>query len=325
MKRLTRNLRDNSIEAFILALETVNRPSLRYRMEAFCFLFCNAWELLMKAKLLNDGNKIFYRKRRKQLRRSLSLDDCLNHIFTAENDPIKLNIRKIHELRNNATHLVIPFIPADIMGLFQAGVLNYPRALQNWFGMSLSSRVPLGMMALVYDFDPKEHSLDYARMKRRLSTETIQWLTEFQQDIRNRAQSLGDRGQYFYVSIDLRLAITKHPDRADIVLSSGAGKEALVLEVPKDVDRTHPHRQREVVDLVNVALGRNVINQYDVQCVKRVYGIENKPEFYYKTTFGPKQYSQQFVDWIVEKAIKDPDFFVHTRRKGKARYRRKRA
>ncbi|MFC2059608.1 DUF3644 domain-containing protein [Chloroflexota bacterium] len=53
MKRLTRNLRDSSIEAFILALETINRPSIRYRMEAFCILYCNAWELLIKAKLLH--------------------------------------------------------------------------------------------------------------------------------------------------------------------------------------------------------------------------------------------------------------------------------
>ena len=138
MKRLTRDLRENSIEAFILALETVNRPSVKYRMEAFCFLFCNAWELLMKAKILNDGNKIFYRKKRKQPRRSLSLDDCLNCVFTSESNPIKLNIKTIHELRNNAIHLVIPFIPIDIMGLFQAGVLNYPQVLQDWFGISLS-------------------------------------------------------------------------------------------------------------------------------------------------------------------------------------------
>ncbi|MFC1982018.1 DUF3644 domain-containing protein, partial [Chloroflexota bacterium] len=166
-------------------------------MEDFCFLFCNAWELLMKARLLNEGNKIFYRKERKQPRRSLSLDDCLNRVFTSESDPVKLNIKVVHELRNNAIHLVIPFVPPDIMGLFQAGVLNYPKALQDWFGVVLSDQVPLGMMVLVYDFDPKQHSLEYAKMTRKVSAETVSWLTEFQQDIRNQAASLGAGIQQF--------------------------------------------------------------------------------------------------------------------------------
>jgi len=296
-------------------------------MEAFCFLFCNAWELLLKAKLLNDGNKIFYRKRRKRTRKSLSLDDCLNRIFTAENDPIKLNIKNIHELRNKATHLVIPFIPVDIMGLFQAGILNYPRVLQNWFGMSLSSRVPLGMMALVYDFDPKEHSLEYARMKRRLSTETIHWLTEFQQDIRNQALSLGDDAQQFYIPIDFNLAITRSIRKADIVLSEGKqGEEALILRVPKYPDTTHPYRGKEVIELVNQRFaGKQIINTFDIRCVKKVYGLENRPDFYYKSKYSSPQYSPQFVDWLVALSTKSHDFFAVNRRRAniKTRYRKK--
>ncbi len=326
MKRLAKNLIENSIEAFILALETVNRPSVKYRMEAFCFLFCNAWELLMKAKLLNDGNKIFYRKRRKQPRRSFSLDDCLNRVFTSENDPVRINIKTIHEFRNNAIHLVIPFIPSDIMGLFQAGVLNYPKALQDWFGISLSNRIPLGMMVLVYDFDPKQHSLEYARMKRRLSVETFRWLTEFQQDIRNRAAALGDSVQQFYIPIDLKLAITKSPNKADIVLSSGnVGKEAVIIEVPKNSDRTHPYRRKNVIQLVNQKLeklgGIQQINQHDILCIKRVYNIESKADFYYKSRLWSPQYSGQFVDWIAKQASENPDFFVQTREKYKKRTR----
>lgn len=319
MKRFTRNLRDNSIEAFILALETINRPSVKYRMEAFCFLFCNAWELLMKAKLLNDGKKIFYKKKRKQPRRSLSLDDCINRIFTSESNPVKLNIKAIHNLRNNAIHLVIPFIPRDIMGLFQAGVLNYPKALQDWFSISLSSRIPLGMMVLVYDFDPKQHSLEYAKMKRRLSVETFHWLTEFQQDIRNQAASLGDRKQQFYIPIDLKVAITKSSKKADIVLSSGVrGREAQILEVPKSPDKTHPYRQTEVVALVNQKLGGiPPFNAFDFQCIKKIYNIPSKAEFYYKPKFSSPQYSEKFVGWVVRQATRNSNFFARTRYKRK--------
>jgi len=329
MKRLTKNLIGNSIEAFILALETINRPSVKYRMEAFCFLFCNAWELMVKAKLLNDGRKIFYRKRRKQTQRSFSLDDCLNCIFTSESNPIKLNIKKIHELRNNAIHLVIPFIPRDIMGLFQAGVLNYPRTLQEWFSISLSDRIPLGMMVLVYDFDPSQHSLEHARIKRRISVETVRWLTEFQQDIRNQAVSLGDSMQQYYIPIDLKLTITRSPKKADILLSSGVvGEEALILEVPKDIDKTHPYRGKEVVELVNQKLGGTLqINSFDVLCIRKVHNIESRSEFYYKSKYSPRLYSEQLVEWIVKQSAKDPKFFIRTRNKAniERRYKRKKS
>jgi len=296
-------------------------------MEAFCFLFCNAWELLMKAKLLNDGQKIFYRKKRKQPRRSLSLDDCLNRLFTAADDPVRLNIETVHELRNHATHLVVPFVPSGVMGLFQAGVLNYPRMLQEWFGTSLSDRVPLGMMALVYDFAPEQHSLQHARMTRRLSAETVRWLTEFQEHVRDRARSFGDSSQRFYVPIDLTLAIIKNPARAEVVLTSGAaGTEALVVRVPRNPDSTHPYRQKEVLELLNDRLGgTQTLNSFDIRCVRKVYKIESRPEFFYRSKFSPPQYSPQFVDWLQALASRTPDFFARTRLRAniKTKHRKK--
>lgn len=70
---LQRRLSDASIEAYILALETINRLSITYRIEAFTYLICNAWELLLKAKIVQDtGNPkaIFYKTRRGEPKRS---------------------------------------------------------------------------------------------------------------------------------------------------------------------------------------------------------------------------------------------------------------
>ena len=43
---LKERLVDKSFDAYVLALETINRITVRYRMEAFCYLICNAWKLL---------------------------------------------------------------------------------------------------------------------------------------------------------------------------------------------------------------------------------------------------------------------------------------
>lgn len=292
-------------------------------MESFCFLFCNAWELLMKAKLHDERKKIYYPKKRKQPRRSLSLDDCLNRIFTSEQDPVKLNIQRISELRNNAMHLIVPFVPPEIMGLFQAGVVNYPKALQDWFGFSISDRAPLGMMALVYDFDPKQHSLDYARMKRRLPAGTVDWLTQFQQTMLDEFGSMGESGYKFYIPIKLQLALVNKPGKSDVVLTSGfLGKQALIMTVPKEPDTTHPYRQKEVLQLLNQELeGSSTINPYDILCVNTMYRIKSRSEFCHKSRFGPDQYSPQFIDWILKRAAKNPNFFTVAREKYKKRLR----
>ena len=60
---LKKGLIEKSIEAYVLALETINRLTIRYRLETFCYLVCNAWELLLKAKIIdreNDSDSIFY-------------------------------------------------------------------------------------------------------------------------------------------------------------------------------------------------------------------------------------------------------------------------
>jgi len=47
-------LTEKSLDAFTLALEVYNRPSLKNRVEAFTIMMVNAWELLLKAELLKS-------------------------------------------------------------------------------------------------------------------------------------------------------------------------------------------------------------------------------------------------------------------------------
>ncbi|WP_367276185.1 DUF3644 domain-containing protein, partial [uncultured Selenomonas sp.] len=41
---LTQKLLEKSQEAFIVAIELYNKPTIRYRVEGFSFFICNAWE-----------------------------------------------------------------------------------------------------------------------------------------------------------------------------------------------------------------------------------------------------------------------------------------
>lgn len=310
---------DNSMDAYILALETINRLSVRYRLEASAYLMCNAWELLLKAKIIDDAHSpgaVYYKKERGRPRRSLSLRDSLKSVIPNERDPTRRNLERVADLRDEAVHLVIGHVPAGVLAVLQSCVLNYHKRLNEWFGLRLSDRVPVGMMALVYDLSPQEFDLANPVLRRRLGADAAKYLTQFQADVRQESEQLGQPAE-FCISIDYRLALTKKEGEGDITLSKGdSGMATAVVEVPKDPSRTHPYRQTEVVTEVNSALHDGcVINGYDVLSVVQVHHIRKRADFHYKCAVkgSPTQYSRKFVDWLVGEHQRDPDFFRKAR------------
>ena len=84
-------LKKKSIDSFLLSIEVFNKPTIDYRLEGCVFFLCNAWELMLKAKLLKDGKSIYYPKSS----RTLSLSDCANKLMTNKKDPIRINLEII--------------------------------------------------------------------------------------------------------------------------------------------------------------------------------------------------------------------------------------
>lgn len=315
---LSRRLLDKSIEAYVLSLETINRLTVKYRIENFVYLICNAWELLLKAKILHDArvhSAIYYRKVRGQRPRTLALRDCLNKIFTGDNDPVRRNVEHVADLRDEAVHLVISHVPREIMGLFQACVLNYHKYLSDWTNISLSDRVTVGMMTIVYDFSPEETDLENATMRKRLGRDAAEYLTKFQAALRADVQRLGNPAE-LSIDIHYRLALTKNPGQGDITLTAGStgGTPTHVIEVPKDPCKTHPLRLKEVITALETKIGFKP-NSYDLRCIIEVHGIKKRADFYYKGTIkgSPVQYSPKFIDWVGTQYQNDRDFLVKTR------------
>lgn len=314
---------DKSVEAYILALETINRLSIQYRLESFCYLICNAWELLLKAKILEDEGKqsaIYYSKQRGQTKKSLSLRDCLNRIIPNQEDPERLNIEHIAELRDEAVHLVFSQIPRDVLCLFQAGVINYHNRLSEWFGVSLSDRVPVGMMSIVYDLRPEHNDLTDKRLRRELGRDAAVFLSRYCSQLKKEFDRL-QRPAQFSIGVEYRLVLTKNQDDADILLSTGpvGSSAAQIIEVPKDPSKSHPLRQKEVIEQVNAAAEELDINQHDIQCVNKAYRVKQRAEYYYRGEVkgSPPQYSPSFVRWLIRQFQNDPQFFEKARLKAK--------
>lgn len=314
---LKQGLINKSVQAYVLALETINRLSIQYRLEAFCYLICNAWELLLKAKIIEDDGSedvIYYnRQDENQRRRSLSLEGCLKKVKPNPKDPVRRNIEWIIELRNESTHLVISQIPSELMMLFQASVVNYHKHLNEWFGESLSDKFPIGMMSIVYDLNPGQVDLTDNRLRRKLGKDAAAFLTQYCGELKDEFDSL-QRSAEFSIGLEYRLVLTKNPGEADIELSPGPKGDNLtqIVQVPKDPGTSHPFRQKEVLEQLKSKIPNVQINKHDLKCVNAAYNVKSRPEYFYKGKVkgSPSQYSQAFVEWL---ARQKPDFFMNAR------------
>ena len=119
---LINNMLDKSEEAFLMAIEIYNKPTIKYRLEGFAFSICNAWELLLKAKMLNEGKSIYYPDKPN---RTISLSNCVSSVFTNDKDPIRKNLEILIGLRNTTTHYVIKEMDTIYLPFMQSNVLNY--------------------------------------------------------------------------------------------------------------------------------------------------------------------------------------------------------
>lgn len=119
METIEDRLIEKSKEAFCMAIELYNKPTIRYRVEGFSLFICNAWELMLKSHMIKvfGENSIYYKD---NPQRTLSLENCIQKIFTNNKDPLRINLEKIIELRNTSTHFITEEYEMVYVPLFQS-------------------------------------------------------------------------------------------------------------------------------------------------------------------------------------------------------------
>ena len=140
-------LLNKATEAFMMAIEIYNKPSIKYRVEGFALFICNAWELMLKAHLIkkNGMDSIYYKD---NANRTLSLENCIEKVFTNNKDPLRKNLEKIIELRNTSTHFITEEYEMVYIPLFQACVLNFSEKIEVFHNIDMTSIIPQNFLTL---------------------------------------------------------------------------------------------------------------------------------------------------------------------------------
>ena len=135
---------EKSIEAFILALEVYNKPTIKYRVEGFSFFICNAWELMLKAHLLKLKKNIYY----KNTDRTLTLENVIKKVYTDIRQPLRINLEKIIKLRNTSTHFITVEYEGIYAPFFQSCVLNYSEQIKKLHNIDITDRISQNFLTL---------------------------------------------------------------------------------------------------------------------------------------------------------------------------------
>jgi hypothetical protein len=193
MKARSRELVDKGVAAMISAIEVYNKPDFKYREETFSILAINAWELLLKAKWLQDNNNrlrsLYVMEKRlksdgkpyKHLKMKLTESgNPFTHSleFVAKKhldkgtlpDAAYRNLRTLAEIRDSSVHFYnrSNLFAIRLQEVGSAAVKNFVRASQSWFRVDLA-KYNFYLMPLAFVSHKKMHGIALTREEKNVA------------------------------------------------------------------------------------------------------------------------------------------------------------
>lgn len=238
---------DKAQAALVSAVEIYNKPSFAYREETFALLALNAWELLIKAKVLKDADndlkairvyetrktktgipskKQYLKRNRTGNPQTITLGACLVLLDKSKDKlapELKGNISALTALRDNAAHYInaSPVLAKQVLEISSASVKNFIILSKTWFNRdftdSLSLLLPLSFLDGNKEVDSVVVSADEGRLIKylqQLATTDLKSSSEYSVAI--RLQIKLERSSLATAS---KVEISKNPNAVSITLS----------------------------------------------------------------------------------------------------------
>lgn len=248
---------DKSKSAMLAAVEIYNKPSFEYREESYSILAINAWELLLKARILQrESNKVTtiieFEKRKnadgslssklyRKVNRSgnyvtiglLKAYDKLNNSGDTIPSVIRPNLEAMIEIRDNSVHLMtIGFsLKKKVHEIGTANLKNYVNLIRQWFEVDLSEfNLFLMPIAFLSEVRPIEGVL--------INTEERQ-LLEFVRDLEKDIDD--DVTNEFNLAINVKIKLSRVSTEAETEVVLGNSPDAVTVELKEaDIRERYP-------------------------------------------------------------------------------------
>lgn len=283
MKANYKRLLEQSEHAALAAIEVYNKPSFAYREESFIILLVNAWELLLKAKLVKDSGKIrsLYvyvgpkgsRIKKGRCGNPLTIDVFAAAKKTGLDQTVCDNIEMLTEIRDTCVH----FFPTDdlkelVFNLGTAALRNYSTLMQEWFKKSLGKHdcfiLPLGFSHGFSSFDGCA-ATGVPREVERILQATRE---------RQKRSAEGNGNFVFACEIDLHLRSSKKYSgdaAATVAIDQSAAGHTVIVQEKRKLDQ-YPLSYKELVSSIRQRIP--TVKQSGIDGIIRTHNVKSNPQ-----------------------------------------------
>ena len=282
-----RRLIGNSRSAVIGAIEIYNKPRFEYRDEVFVELLINGWELFLKAVISKSGGSIYYKKKRNEPYRTLSLDDAFRRASRTTLWPsnvnanaVGTNLEFLSTFRDNALHFYNAVGFGSIVYLLaQTAITNYYDLLLAIFGDDLSKEItwrllPLGLRSPI---DPVRYLAGDRPPAVQSNTAVDEYLQSMSEATKELEEIGGDTGRFVTI-YDVYLSSVKKLEAADIRIGVATDVDNRILVTRKiDPNRSHPYRFKRLMAYMSE---KGVsIKEHEFHAVVWKYNLRQNPQY----------------------------------------------
>lgn len=236
MEKIIAGLLDNSKSSQLACIEIHNKPIFPFRYEVCTILNINAWELLLKAFILQNYPRV---KVINADGTTKPFDECVNFVAgeLGKNFSVaKQNIEKIYEYRCNIIHFYHDKVDVLLFSLISKNVLLYHEFLLKYFGIDIANEINLVLLPI--GFKSPASPIDFLSNKSEIekSSRAVQ---NFVKSIIKSTEQITEEGlddsilYSFKMALvnenriknaDIVAAITKDPKKATISIDNVIGK-----------------------------------------------------------------------------------------------------
>lgn len=321
---LTDRLIDKAKEAFVMAIEVYNKPTIRYRLEGFSFFICNAWELMLKAHLINArGESAIYYPDKPN--RTISLENCIQKVFTNEKSPIRMNLAKIVELRNTSTHFITEEYEMVYVPLLQACVFNFVEKMREFHDVDMTEIIPENFITL----SVRIKALTETEIRGKYTAPVSERLINIQQTLQ---PMIAENNSNFAIRVEHQYFQTKDKNEATDTfhIAKDGEQGARIIKKLIDPNESHKYNTKNCVKEINHRLKKMGIHMlyrgeamYKGQPVEMstyhfnnfvtYYGLKTNERYcFVHHVYSQPQYtySIQTIDFIVDEIKKDPEHIL---------------
>ncbi|WP_321835380.1 DUF3644 domain-containing protein [Clostridium butyricum] len=311
MENIVEKLLNKSREAFLMAIEIYNKPTIHYRVEGFSFFICNAWELMLKAHMINKFGEesIYYRD---NPNRTITLEKCISNIFTNNKAPLRLNLEKIIELRNTSTHFITEEYEMIYIPLFQSCVFNFIEKMQDFHNIDMTEVIPQNFLTLSVSMK----SINANEIRAKYPEEIANKLINTNENISEMSKDSNDG---FAIRIEHYHYITKDKNRATsfVCINNKAEAQIKIVKELKNPNDTHKYTAKKCIAEIKKRLFKLNIgiefNMYGFNLFCKYYNIKANEKlcYIYKVGSQPQySYSMQTIELIVDEIKKNPEHII---------------